>query len=432
MTHEVAQENLIRILNKEILPFSIEDKSTYQPLIEKIGDARIVLIGEASHGTEEFYQSRIELSKYLIAEKEFHAIAIEGDWPNTYSIHRYLQGEGNENDSFACLKKFKRFPTWMWCNTTIPPFLKWLRHYNDQLQNIKQKIGFFGLDLYSLNESIHEVIEYLKLKDPKSAKNASERYACFDHCAVDPQTYSYLVESGVKKSCIKEVSEQFLEMQNNFFNKIRENKLEENELLFFATQNARVVKNAEYYYRSLFESREETWNIRDRHMVETLQNLISHIETKLKIPAKIIIWAHNSHVGDARATDMGTRGEVNLGQLVKEQFSNISFHIGFSTYSGTVTAAANWDEEPECKTIIPALKGSYEDLFHALYLKNFILFLHNDEHINHLLNISRLQRAIGVIYRPDTERFSHYYFSHLPYQFDAIIHIDKTTSLKPL
>lgn len=432
MINHNAQEKLMHILNEEIVPFAIEDPSSYQSLIEKIGDARIVLIGEATHGTEEFYQARIELSKYLIKEKNFHAIAIEGDWPTVYPIHRYLQGEGNPQDAKSCLKNFKRFPTWMWANSIIPSFLKWLRQHNDQMSEINQKISFYGLDLYSLSESIHSIIEYLKLHDPATVKPALERYACFDHTAYDPEEYAYLVESGLKEACIKEVNEQFLEMQHLAFNKLRENKPEENNLLFYAMQNARLVKNAEHYYRALFESREETWNIRDRHMAETLQNLISFLETKLNMPAKIIVWAHNSHVGDARATEMSNRGEVNLGQLIREQFSNISFHIGFSTYSGTVTAASEWDEEAQIKTVLPALKGSYEELFHELRLKNFILFLHLDEHIVKLLNISRLQRAIGVIYRPDSERFSHYFFVHLPYQFDAIIHIDNTTALKTL
>lgn len=423
--------DFIHLLNKEIIPFSINEKSTYQYLADKIGNARLVLLGEATHGTQEFYQSRIELSKYLIREKNFHAIAIEGDLTSAYPVNRYLQGDEESSNSELPLKDFNRFPTWMWRNTTLPPFLKWLREYNDKLLPHK-KIGLYGLDLYCINSSMQAVIDYLNRHDPTSAKNAICRYACFDHVTADPQTYSYLVNSKLKKRCVQEVTEQLLEMQRITFDKFHSNHLDESENLFYATQNARLVKNAEFYYHALFESHANTWNIRDQHMAETLQNLIAHLETKLKVPAKIIIWAHNSHVGDARATEMADRKEINVGQLVRENFDMASFHLGFSTYTGTVTAASDWDMPAKYNKIMPGMPGSYEALFHELQLKDFILDLHHGEHINHLLQLSRLQRAIGVIYRPETERMSHYFFTHLPYQFDALIHIDTTNAVIPL
>lgn len=429
---ETAKEKLINCLNQVILPFAIEDSSTHEVLLNAIGNARLVLIGEATHGTEEFYQARIALSKALIEKKGFHAIAIEADWPSVYGIHRYVQGYGEINDSIHCLKEFTRFPTWMWGNTTIPPFLKWLRQYN-QVLSPKNWIGFYGLDLYSLKESIHAVIEYLKMYDPDAAKMAEERYACFEQVSNDPQAYAYFIKSGVKKNCIKEVSEQFLEMQHRAFNQLSKTQhIAEAELLFFAMQNARLIKNSEHYYRALFESREKTWNIRDHHMAETLQNLISYLETKLNVPPKIVVWAHNSHVGDARATEMNRYGERNLGQLIREQFNNVSFHIGFSTYQGSVTAAYHWNEPHVTQSIKVALEGSYEDLFHQLRLKNFLLLLHGKEEMITELSIARLQRAIGVVYRPDAERLSHYFFARLPYQFDAMIHMDNTHALQAL
>lgn len=399
MDYENISETLLNLLNEEIIPFSPDDQATYKTIAEKIGDARLVLLGEATHGTYEFYQARIELSKYLIAEKNFHAIAIEGDWTSTYIINYYLSGYGKLIEPISALEDFKRFPAWMWRNATLPPFLQWLRQYNDALPN-KNKIGFYGLDLYSLNASMQAVLDYLRINDPEAAKKAMQRYACFDHMSIDPQKYGYLTESRLKKACAQEATEQLLEMQRISFDKLHQGYLSESEILFYATQNARIVKNAEYYYRSLFESQEVTWNIRDQHMAETLQNLIAHLETKLNTPAKIIIWAHNSHVGDARATEMATRKEINLGQLVREKFGTTSFLLGFSTYTGTVTAASDWDGAPERKKVVPGMPGSYEALFHQLKLKNFILDLHQGEYINHLLQLSRLQRAIGVVYRP--------------------------------
>jgi erythromycin esterase-like protein len=430
MNNHNTPQNLIHELNEIIVPFTINDKSSYQPLLDEIGDSRIVLMGEATHGTHEFYQARMELTKLLISEKNFHAIAIEGDWPSAYPIHKYIQGKTKENAEEALIE-FKRFPAWMWRNSLMVPFLEWLQAYN-VVKDPKQKIGFYGLDLYSLHDSIKAVLDYLKTHDAKAAEHAVRRYSCFDaKLADDPQTYGYLVESGLKKACIKEVTEQLLEMRHIAFEQLKKDNLEEEENLFYATQNARVVKNAEHYYRAMFESRDITWNIRDQHMGETLQNLIAHLETKLNTPAKIIIWAHNSHVGDARATEMSARGETNIGQIVRENFSTTSYHIGFSTYTGTVTAADNWGDEAEVMDVLPGMKGSYEALFHELKLKNFILFLRDGaSHPLYLLSPSRLQRAIGVMYKPATEYESHYYFARLVDQFDALIHIDETKALR--
>ncbi|MFA5959580.1 MAG: erythromycin esterase family protein [Tatlockia sp.] len=423
-----AHQKLITSLDKAIEP--VASSGPYLSLLESIGDARFVLIGEATHGTHEFYQTRIEITQQLIKEKGFMAVAIEGDWPDAHRIHRYLQARSADRNALDALDDFKRFPTWMWRNTTMPPFLSWLREYNDK-RSTPHKVGFYGLDLYSLNSSMKAVVHYLQTVDPQAALEAKNRYACFDHMGVDPQMYAYLTTTRVKKSCIDEVMAELLEIQHQAFNYLHNEGSAAEDDYFFASQNARLVKNAEAYYRSMFEGHIASWNIRDRHMVETLNILADHMEHRFNKPAKIIVWAHNSHVGDARATEMGDQGEVNIGQLMREQHAD-TYCIGFSTYEGFVTAASNWDEPAERKKIVPGFKESYEELFHQLQYKNFILHLIGNEELDHFLKIPRLQRAIGVIYRPETERLSHYFFTHLPYQFDSLIHLDKTTALQPL
>lgn len=424
-----AYEKLIDLINDEADVLSLQGND-YSGLLDKIGDARFVLMGEATHGTHEFYQARIEISQALIKQKGFMAIAIEGDWPDTYRIHRYLKGQGQKDDWKSALTSFKRFPIWMWRNHTMGPFLQWLRAYNDALSS-QPKIGFYGMDLYSLNASIKAVINYLATVDPEAAKRAAERYACFDHLKTDPQAYGYLISTGMKKDCIREAVEQFLEIQQHAMDYLQQAGSEDDEY-FYATQNARLVKNAEHYYRSLFEGRISSWNIRDQHMAETINVLADHLENCFKKPAKIIIWAHNSHIGDARATEVSEKGEVNIGQLVREQHDQDTYSIGFSTYQGTVTAARDWDGPHQAKKINPGLEGSYEALFHQIRYSNFLLHLRDNKELEHYLHLPRLQRAIGVIYRPETERYSHYFFTRLPYQFDTIIHFDKTSAVKSL
>lgn len=421
------QEKLINILNADIEPIT-DNENKYDSLLNDIGNSRYVLIGEATHGTHEFYKARAEITRQLILKKDFMAVAIEGDWPDVYHIHRYLQGQGDKNNYEEALKGFKRFPQWMWRNKSIIPFLQWLRIHNDNLTN---KIGFYGLDLYSLNASMQAVINYLSRVDPEAAKRARYRYACFDHLGVDPQTYGYLTSEGLKKSCVKETMEQLLELQYKALQYVKDHGTAEEEF-FYATQNARVVKDAEKYYRSMFEDREQSWNVRDIHMFETLNVISDHLTDCFKKPAKIVVWAHNSHVGDARATEMSERGEVNIGQLTREQHDiKNTYLIGFSTYRGFVTAAYDWDQPAEHRIVSPGINGSYEALFHQLKYKNFILNLNRYNEIEHYLHIPRLQRAIGVIYRPETERISHYFFTRLPYQFDSIIHFDETTAVQP-
>jgi erythromycin esterase-like protein len=425
-----AYQTLIKVIHHSAIPI-VDSLSTYDELLDKIGDARFVLIGEASHGTREFYQARIDITKELIEKKGFMAVMIEGDWPEAYRVHRYLKGHGGVLQSTQALDGFNRFPTWMWKNTTLPPFLQWLRTYNDSIPAATNKIGFYGLDLYSLNASMQAVIAYLSKVDPLAAEHAKHQYACFDHLNLDPQIYGYLTSAGIKKSCMDEAIAELCKLQQHAFDYIKQDGIAAEDEYFFAVQNARVVKNAEQYYRSMYRGQASSWNVRDTHMAETVTTLVEHLEQQCNKPAKIIIWAHNSHVGDARATEMSDRGEINIGQLMREQYTD-TYSIGFSTYEGFVTAATDWDNPALCRKIVPGFSESYEEVFHHVPYEGFILNLVNDETLDHYLKIPRLQRAIGVIYRPETERFSHYYFTHLPDQFDSIIHLDKTNAVRPL
>lgn len=425
-----SHQHLLTELEQAAIPLS-QERPQYTRLLAEIGDKRIVLLGEATHGTHEFYQTRIEITKQLIKQKGFMAVAIEGDWPDVYHMNRYLLGELDKAEREKALAGFNRFPRWMWRNTTLLPFLSWLREHNDPLP-LEKKVGMYGLDLYSLYSSIQAVLNYLEKTDPQAAQQARARYNCLAHYASSPQEYGYMVAKGLKHHCAKEVSAQLLELQNRILKQVKNNEHTKVDKQFYVLQNARLVKNAEAYYRVLFEGRASAWNIRAQHMMETLNNLIHHLETRYHQPAKVIVWAHNSHLGDARATEMSDQGKFNIGQLAKENYPEDVFSLGFSTYEGTVTAASDWGGMPECKRVNPALPESYEDLFHQVPHNDFLLLLTENELSCHKLTPYRLQRAIGVIYIPEAERRSHYFFTRLPQQFDAIIHIDQTTAVEPL
>jgi erythromycin esterase-like protein len=415
-------------LDSYLFEFNLTHCDSYQYLANLIDSKNIVLLGEATHGSLEFYQIRSALSQYLIKERGFDAICIEGDWPETALINSYINGYVNPNQPETALSKFRRFPQWMWNNHIIVELIRWLRNYND---NCKQhKVHFYGLDLYSLSNSISAVIDYLQETDPEAAEIAIKNYSCFEHTAHEPQEYGALVKYSQKKACIEEVLKQLEVLRNKSYtiSYAQANAIEQH---FVATQNANLIKNAEHYYRALFDYNANTWNIRDQHMFETLNNVITHLRHKLHREPKIIVWAHNSHLGNAKATEMAERGELNLGQLVKETNPNTSFSLGFSTFSGSVTAADNWGDAPQFKTINPALVDSYEYLFHALPFKDFLIRFDINSQIKAMFSNPKLQRAIGVIYRPETERFSHYYLAKPALQFDAMLHIDRTNALIP-
>jgi len=403
----------------------------YDPLMDLIGDARFVLIGEASHGTHEFYRERAEITKRLIQEKGFTAVAVEADWPDAYRVNRYVRGSNDDATSGEALLGLQQFPTWMWRNTDVLSFVTWLRHYNDALPQDAAKIGFYGLDLYSMHASIEAVLGYLDKIDPEAAKRARYRYSCFQHFGEDTQAYGYAASFGLAESCEDEAVNQLMELQRRTAEYAQQDGQVAEEEFFFAEQNARLVKNAEEYYRSMFRRRVSSWNLRDRHMAETLEQLFVHLD-KPGSPAKIVVWEHNSHLGDARATDMGDAGELNVGQLVRERYGRDAVLVGFSTYTGTVTAASDWGASAELKRVRPALPESYEALFHNTGLPRFLLNLRDGGQLIPALREPRLERAIGVIYRPESERISHYFYARLPDQFDAVIHFDETRGVEPL
>ena len=415
-------------LRKEAHPMT-GDREDFDPLLALVGDSRFVLIGEASHGTHEFYRIRAEITKRLIREKGFSAIAVEADWPDAYRVNRYVQGRGSDTDASQALDGFKRFPQWMWRNADVLEFIGWLRDYNDAMP-IPRRIGFYGLDLYSLHASMEAVLSYLRVVDPAAALRAQRRYACFEQFGESPQDYGYAATAGLAPSCEDAVIAQLVELQKSAADyATRDGRLAADDL-FFAEQNAKIVLNAERYYRAMFGNRAATWNMRDRHMAATLDALIAFLEFDRRQP-KIVVWAHNSHLGDARATQMSDRGELNLGQLARQRFGKEAVLIGFTTYEGTVTAASDWGGPAERKNVVPGHTDSYEALFHEVDIPRFYLDLRQSE-IAQALRDERLERAIVVIYRPETELISHYFHARLPDQFDAVVHFDHTRAVEPL
>jgi erythromycin esterase-like protein/predicted phosphoribosyltransferase len=403
----------------------------YDPLLELIGGARFALLGEASHGTHEFYRERAQITRRLINEKGFTAVAVEADWPDAYRVNRYVRGVSDDVDANEALAGFRRFPTWMWRNTEVVEFVEWLRARNDATSSEDQKVGFYGLDLYSLRASMKAVLQFLEKVDSEAAKKARERYACFDRFGQeDNQVYGLIAASGATASCQEQVVDQLVELQRRMMDYSRAGGVPEDEV-FYAEQNARLVKNAEEYYRTMFLRDVSSWNLRDRHMMETLEALVAHFSRRGGTP-KVAVWEHNSHLGDARATEMGQRGELNVGQLVRERYGREAVLIGFTTHHGTVTAASDWDGPAERKNVRRALAGSYEALFHDALPERFLLTLSADDAAKRGLSNPRLERAIGVIYRPETERMSHYFRARLPDQFEAVLHFDETRGVEPL
>jgi erythromycin esterase-like protein len=402
----------------------------YDSLLELIGERRFVFIGEASHGTHEFYRERARITRRLIDERGFNAVAVEGDWPDAYRVNRYVMGDSEDLDADSALGGFLRFPTWMWRNHDVLSFVQWLRARNDSQASPKTKGRFYGLDLYSLRASIEAVVEYLEHVDPDEAKRARLRYSCFDHVGADGQAYGYALARGVADPCEDAVVTQLLELRQKSDSYLLRDGLGAEDENFYAEQNARLVHDAEEYYRLMYRAGVSSWNLRDSHMADTFDELIEHLDQQAP-PAKIVVWAHNSHVGDARATDMGVRGELNIGQLARERHGDEVALIGFSTYTGQVTAASDWGGLAERKRVRPARPDSHEAMLHQANLAQF--WVPTDEMAkNEELSRVRLERAIGVIYRPQTELQSHYFDAELTRQFDAVIHIDHTRALEPL
>ena len=420
ITHEAIEQGAHRLQGTE---------RDYDVLMDRIGNARLVLLGEASHGSHEFYQERARITKRLVMEKGFTAVAVEADWPDAYRVHRYVSGRSRDHSAAEALGDFKRFPTWMWRNRDVEQFVAWLRAVNESRPE-REKIGFYGLDLYSLHASMEAVLGYLDQADSEAAARARLRYACFDHFGEDMQQYGYAAGFGLERGCEHEVIAQLTDLRRHAEEYLRRDGFVAEDAFFYAEQNARLVANAERYYRTMFSGRVASWNLRDTHMAETLDALMAHLGRRHS-GQRVVVWEHNSHLGDARATQMSEDGEINVGQLVRERYGSDAVLIGFTTYDGTVTAASAWDGPTERKTVRPALPESYEALLHEVGLPRFLLTW-DDARARDLLSARRLERAIGVIYLPNTERLSHYFYATVPDQFDAVVHCDRTHAVEPL
>jgi erythromycin esterase-like protein len=422
-TKAVAGENLTpELVRSEAIPLTGDPGDLY-PLSAMTQNASYVLIGEASHGTHEFYATRAAITRMLIEERGFNAVLVEADWPDACRLNGFVHSTGNDETAEHALSVFDQFPAWMWGNTDVRDFANWLREHNIAAAT---PTGFYGMDLYSLVQSRDAVLEYLDAVDPGEAERARARYAPFSGIGDDPQNYGAMVASGRLAPATNAVREQFEQVRR--ITSIQRNSADPAvaDAAFDAEQNARVVMNAEQYYRAMYNWGVNTWNLRDRHMADTLDALAERLRERDGY-ARILVWAHNSHLGDARATDSAYRGEWNIGQLVRERHPNESFHIGFTTHAGTVMASTQWGEPGVVKQVRPALQGSIESVFHSAGLPSFLLPLGN-EHFRGTM----LERAIGVQYLPETERQSHYFNARIGEQFDAVIHIDVTRAVEPL
>jgi erythromycin esterase-like protein len=405
-------------------------RADYDELLDLIGDRHVVLIGEASHGTHEFYRERARVTRRLIDERGFNAVAVEADWPDAYRVNRYVMGQSTDRDAETALRNFRRFPAWMWRNRDVLEFVEWLHVRNAAHRSPSTKARFYGLDLYSLQASMEAVVAYLDRVDPAEAERARERYSCFDDVGSEGQAYGYALAHAGAIPCEDEVVAQLVALRHRADAYLRRDGWVAEDELFYAEQNAVLVRDAEEYYQQMYRAEVSSWNLRDRHMANTLDALIDHLDRQLG-HGKIVVWEHNSHVGDARATGMGARGELNVGQLTRERHRGDATLIGFTTYDGRVTAASDWGAPAERKHVRPARRDSHEAFLHETGSPAFWMPTASGA-ARDALRVARLERAIGVIYRPQTELQSHYFEAVLADQFDAVIHIDHTRALVPL
>lgn len=379
-------------------------------LYDVIGDASVVLIGEASHGTHEFYRARAEITKRLIAERGFTAVCIEGDWPDAYRVNRYVRGAEDDIAAIDSLEGFKRFPAWTWRNPVVLDFIGWLRHYNDGVHVLgSPKAGFYGLDLYSTYASIEAALHSLDDADPAAASRARRRYECLEPFEAHPERD--------RLACRDDVVAELVETQRQASRYAEDDGQSAADQYFYAEQNARVIARAEEYYRAMLDESVSIWSLRVRHMIATLQRLMHHL-TRYRGSAKAVVWAHNS--------------QTSIRALARDAFGDRAVSIGFTTYHGTVTAASEWHGLAECKRIVPARGDSYEYLFHSMNVPRFLVPLR--QHRPKLLGLpmQARERAIGAVYRPQTELSSHYFTARLIDQFDAVYHFDTTRALEPL
>jgi len=401
----------------------VEGPADLDPLMEKIGDAHFVLLGEASHGTSEYYRWRAAISQRLILEKGFSFIAVEGDWPDCYRVNRYVKDfPDSGTNAREVLDAFDRWPTWMWANEEVVDLAEWLHRHNDGLPD-DRKVGFYGLDVYSLWESMYAVLSYLRKVDPSALPAALSAFRCFEPYGEDVQEYARATVM-VPTSCEREV----LSLLQGLRRQERRYSADGREEFFAAEQNALVIKDAEAYYRAMVRAGPESWNIRDRHMTETLERLVRHYGPG----ARAIVWEHNTHIGDARATDMADDGMVNVGQLVRERHLDEGVVlVGFGSHRGSVIAGQEWEAPMEEMAVPPARPGSWEDVLHRAGAEDKLLLLDVIRGADDFL-AERGHRAIGVVYHPANERFGNYVPTVLPRRYDAFCYIDETHALHPL
>jgi protein-L-isoaspartate(D-aspartate) O-methyltransferase len=415
--------SLPELIRRAAEPLPDLDDPAFGALFDRFADARVVLLGEASHGTSEFYRARCAVTRRLIERHGFSIVAVEADWPDAASIDRYVRDRPPPRHAEP---PFRRFPTWMWRNTDVEAFVEWLRTWNAARPS-EARAGFYGLDLYNLNASLGAVVDYLDRVDPEAAKIARARYGCLTPWAKEPQAYGRMALSSDYRACEAGV----LQTLEDLLRRRLEYAAHDGDDFLDAQTNARLVKNAEAYYRAMYYGAAESWNRRDTHMFETLCGVLDAKGPK----AKAVVWAHNSHIGDASKTEMGlVREELNLGQLCRERFGEDAALIGFGAHTGTVACATDWDEPMEVKRINPSRPDSYERLAHDSGVARFLLDLREGVHeaLRYRLLAPRLERFIGVIYRPETERWSHYSECSLPQQFDGYVWFDDTTAVTPL
>ena len=416
----MAEDGVIEAIRGRALP--LEDDADLDPLLDRIGDARIVLLGEASHGTHEYYTWRDRISRRLIAEKDFDFIAVEGDWPDCYTLNLYVKDwDAPGASATEVLHAFARWPTWMWANKEVAHLAEWLRDFN-RTRSDELKVGFYGLDVYSLWESIDVVTRYLERVDPALAERARRAYGCFDPYEEDVQEYAWAT-AMVPTDCEEEVIATLSELRRKGPDFRREGP----EAYFNAEQNALVAQNAERYYRAMIRGGAASWNVRDTHMMETLERLLKHHGPK----SRAIVWEHNTHVGDARATDMARSGMVNIGQLAREAYGSDVVIAGFSTHRGSVIAGESWGAPMQRIPVPEAREGSWEHLLHEASPQDKLLLLEGLDGADGALE-RRGHRAIGVVYRPEREAFGNYVPTVLPYRYDAMLYIDRTHALHPL
>lgn len=420
--HRLSETELIERVTSLAHPLEDGDLSGYDPLLEMIGDKRIVLIGEASHGTHEFYRERALITRRLIEEKDFSFVAIEGDWPEAHRIHRYVQG--GTGSAMDAMNVFTVYPTWMWGNVDTLHFVEWLRRFNDARPPGKAKVGFYGLDLYSLFHSMNSVISYLEGVDPTAAQAARARYSCFEPFGGDKDLYAYSAAMKIVEGCEREAVEMLQQLRSD-----REKLVDlgGEDAYFYAVMAARVARDGERYYRTMYQGNEASWNLRDTHMQDTLDDLLQHFPD-----SKAVIWEHNTHVGDFRFT-ADADGMVNVGQLTRERHPGESVAVGFGSYEGSVTASREWGSAPEHMRVPQGIPGSYDNIFHQAGLDRFLLLLEPLRETKDSAGFDeyRGQRAIGVVYHPEYER-GNYVPTILAGRYDAYIHIDRTRAVKPL